>query len=358
MCNVFRPLQDALPTGGMLGNALASENPMLGTSGYDLFMETTSPSISDNGLAAIGALDAENGIYRLFGGSDGDTDSRTNVLNTAGQMWTVGQMLGLGGEEAVAGDTVATGGTTPAGGTATTTGGGYSGLTDAAIDAGLNGGSNTVAGNAALTNAGVTTGLGGGAVGGGATASDLAIMGLGTGGGGAGAGVTSGATTGGNTFTDWFSQGSLGDYAGLVQPIAGLITNGGGMADAGQAGANAADPFAPYRPGFGLQMMNLANNPSSVSSMPGFAAGSEAVQRSMGAQGYQGSGNMATALMDYGQRFYGDELMRLANLAGANVSNPGIAAQIGYQGQSDATSINANSILTLMTALGNWGNNG
>lgn len=41
-----------------------------------------------------------------------------------------------------------------------------------------------------------------------------------------------------------------------------------------------------------------------VTQLPGYQAGLEAVQRSLAAQGYQGSGNMMAALQNYGQNAY------------------------------------------------------
>lgn len=73
------------------------------------------------------------------------------------------------------------------------------------------------------------------------------------------------------------------------------------------------------------RMQALINNPSLITQMPDFAAGSEAVQRSMAAQGYTGSGNMASALQAYGGRFYNQQMQELANVAGTGAPQFGTA---------------------------------
>jgi hypothetical protein len=59
----------------------------------------------------------------------------------------------------------------------------------------------------------------------------------------------------------------------------------------------------------------------SITKMPGYEAGLEAVQRSMLAQGYQGSGNMMGALQQYGGQAYQQAMQNyLANQGVANQS--------------------------------------
>ena len=47
--------------------------------------------------------------------------------------------------------------------------------------------------------------------------------------------------------------------------------------------------------------------------MPGYEAGLEAIQRSMAAQGYQGSGNMMAALQQYGTNAYQTAMQNYQN---------------------------------------------
>jgi len=108
--------------------------------------------------------------------------------------------------------------------------------------------------------------------------------------------------------------------------------------------AQQADPFAPYRSQFAQQLSALGQNPSMITQMPGYQAGLEAVQRSLAAQGYQGSGNMMAALQQYGGQAYANEMNRLAGLSGANL-NPAAAGQLGLTGS-------AQGMLGSMSSLG------
>lgn len=90
---------------------------------------------------------------------------------------------------------------------------------------------------------------------------------------------------------------------------------------------------------YASQLSNLMKNPSSITSQPGYEAGMEAVQRSMAAQGYQGSGNMAAALQKYGGDFFNNQVSQLQGLAqGANQSTAAAlqGSQIGTQTASQA----------------------
>ena len=89
-----------------------------------------------------------------------------------------------------------------------------------------------------------------------------------------------------------------------------------------------ADPLAQQRAGYARQLAELQRNPSSVTTLPGYEAGLEAVQRSMAAQGYQGSGNMMAALQQYGGNAYQQQLQNLYQLAGGNQPATAIQGQI------------------------------
>lgn len=89
-----------------------------------------------------------------------------------------------------------------------------------------------------------------------------------------------------------------------------------------------ADPFAPYRPGYGQQLRTLMDDPSNFEKHPEYKfirdSGLEAVERKMAAGGYNKSGNMAAELAQFASglaaTYRGQELDRLANLAGAGIS--------------------------------------
>lgn len=80
------------------------------------------------------------------------------------------------------------------------------------------------------------------------------------------------------------------------------------------------DPFASQRAQYQQQLAQLASDPSQITKDPAYAAGLQAIQRTMAAQGYLGSGNMMTELLNYGGNFYNQSVNRLAGLAGANLS--------------------------------------
>lgn len=133
----------------------------------------------------------------------------------------------------------------------------------------------------------------------------------------------------------WSSPGNL---ANIAQGISGLMS-------ANRMGnyAEMADPFAQYRKQYGERLARLEADPTAIQREPGYEAGLQAVQRSMAAQGYTGSGNMMAAIAKYGGDFYNQTANRYAQLAGAGV-NPASAAQLGmtqqmYQDQLRRASI-------------------
>jgi hypothetical protein len=98
------------------------------------------------------------------------------------------------------------------------------------------------------------------------------------------------------------------------------------------------NPFDSARPQFMQQMQQLQSNPSSITSTPGYAAGLEGVQRTMAAQGYQGSGNMMSALQNYSGDFYMKQMQMLSGLAGANAA-PGAGAGVQQWGLEQGTNL-------------------
>lgn len=132
---------------------------------------------------------------------------------------------------------------------------------------------------------------------------------------------------------------SFGAVAGaVVGGVASAATGsllGGGGGGASSAAA-AADPFTSQRGQYQDQLSKLLNNPSSITSDPGYQfqlkQGLDAVNGSMAAGGFLNSGNRASALEKYGQDYASTQLQNkelfLAQLAGANVGSPGTAGQI------------------------------
>lgn len=110
-----------------------------------------------------------------------------------------------------------------------------------------------------------------------------------------------------------------------------------------QKAAALADPFAAQRAQYQAKLSALMNDPSSITSTPGYEAGLQAVQRSMAAQGYNGSGNMMTALSKYGGDFYNNAVSQLSGLSGAQF-NPGNAGNLTLSGDIAASGVLGNSI--------------
>jgi hypothetical protein len=136
------------------------------------------------------------------------------------------------------------------------------------------------------------------------------------------------------------TPGNLGMVGGGLNMLSGLY--GLNAAQQMQAMAGRADPFSTYRPGYAAQLSQLTADPSRITSMPGYRAGLQAVQRSMAAQGYQGSGNMMAAMAKYGGDFYGQEVNRLASLGGANIS-----PQTALMGQGMASDLASRGLASL-----------
>jgi len=93
-----------------------------------------------------------------------------------------------------------------------------------------------------------------------------------------------------------------------------------------------------YSPEYAAMLNNLMKNPSSITSMPGYQAGMDAVERSMAAQGYQGSGNMAAALQAYGGNFFNQQVQQLQQLTSSGAASTAAALQGMTSGNNAASS--------------------
>ena len=128
-------------------------------------------------------------------------------------------------------------------------------------------------------------------------------------------GAAGGGVTPPNPFAAAANSGS--GFAGLTQNLGAIFQSGGLQGQgAGLAGTAAKYGIPLFQTAGGIEGLlqsrkqaQLAKqaalpNPGDVTSLPGYQAGAEAVQRSLAAQGYQGSGNMAAALQKYGGDLY------------------------------------------------------
>ena len=186
--------------------------------------------------------------------------------------------------------------------------------------------------------------------------------------------------------------------AGPYDWIAQLLTGGASLAtasgdmSAANAAANRADPWGPNRAQYGTalnafmadpnnsamnagngagiqtalgRMNNLLDNPSSLTSMPGYQFGLdqslEAVNRGAGASGLANSGNRLTALQDRGNAYAQGWDQQIWNqLLGNTNANIG-AGQEGLQAQgqgfnqlSNLAGVNAGSPVSGGTVGARW----
>ncbi len=221
------------------------------------------------------------------------------------------------------------------------------------------------AGVAGVGEAGWGMDLGMGGLGGDAGWAGLSAGGIGPGdagwgmdlGGAGGADILGGAGGAGGAAGSMSSLGSGASGTGLssilsklggpavTQLLGGILGNK--TARDGQALAEdymrQSNPFADYRQRNAERLEEMFKDPAgTVTKIPGFAAGQEAVARSMAANGYLGSGNMMAAMQQYG----GDEWMKhaqfLSGLAGAQFAPGNNAVGLaGLQGQMAATENNS-----------------
>lgn len=113
------------------------------------------------------------------------------------------------------------------------------------------------------------------------------------------------------------------DYKTLLGNLGKGLSNGGGLNNllSGVSAIYQARQMAklgkgtPYSQVAGDQLTTLLNDPSSITKMPGYEAGLEAVQRTGAKQGYLGSGNMMIALDKYGGDFYNNTVRQLMGIA-------------------------------------------
>lgn len=133
---------------------------------------------------------------------------------------------------------------------------------------------------------------------------------------------------------------------------------GGGSGNSGaQQASSQADPFASQRPQYQSMLANLINNPSSVTSTPGYQfqldQALKGVEGSAAASGMLNSGNTLSALTqeagNYASTQYYNQAELLAQLAGANIGSPGTAGQITQQ----QNALNQQGISTLAGGVGN-----
>ena len=140
------------------------------------------------------------------------------------------------------------------------------------------------------------------------------------------------------TWTDTLLAGLSNPNTGKLINLAGDVLGGASAAKTNNMAttiASQANPFAQYRPQYGAQLAKMMADPSAFENDPAYQftrdQGLNAVAAKMGASGYGGSTNEADGLVQYASgvasTYRGQELDRLANLAGAGITpaNMGVA---------------------------------
>lgn len=140
--------------------------------------------------------------------------------------------------------------------------------------------------------------------------------------------------------------GSLlgGGGGGLLQLLGGALGLG-----AGQKGTDLvnkllerSDPFYSQRAGYQQKLADMFADPKgSVGKMPGYQAGLDAVERKMASQGFNGSGNMETSLLDYGGTMWNQQAQFLSQLGGAQFAPANNTGLANIAGQANATTTNS-----------------
>lgn len=139
----------------------------------------------------------------------------------------------------------------------------------------------------------------------------------------------------------------LGGGMNLLNIASGLygLNRANATRQAGDDAAKRMDPFGGERAIYAQKLRDLYANPSSVQNLPGYQAGLQAVERSMAANGYLSSGNMMTALHDYGGKAFNDEASRLALLSGASFAPAG--GNLSLAGRTSANDLTGKSLASL-----------
>lgn len=229
-------------------------------------------------------------------------------------------------------------------------------------------GATAVGGGAAAGGAGLAagggSGLGGSAAvaGNGLTASP-GVWGAGTGAAGsAGALGSAGAAAAGSTglFGTGITAGQVASGLGVAGQLYSGIKGFGDAKDLTNAG-KAADPFAPYRAGYAEMLQRLMQDPSSVTTLPGYQFGLDESNRvltqNLASQGLTGSGTAAKAIThnatDYAGKFYQQQLQTLAGLGGANINNAGLSLQAQSAGSS-LENQSINNLAKLIPTVAGW----
>jgi hypothetical protein len=161
---------------------------------------------------------------------------------------------------------------------------------------------------------GIGAGFGGG--GAAATGAPSAASTVATGAVGTPASSIPGGVTPSFTPTASSVMSGLGGWRGAGDLVNAGLSTYGALSNSRQLAALGRG--APSQQTAESQLDALLKDPNSITKMPGYEAGLQAVQRTGAGQGYLGSGNMMIALDKYGGDFYNNTVRQLQGIAQAN----------------------------------------
>lgn len=129
----------------------------------------------------------------------------------------------------------------------------------------------------------------------------------------------------------------------LAGPVGSSVLGLGGAssaADTSRAGGRATDASLSqlaYQQQASEKLNTLISDPSQVTTTGGYKSGMEAVMRGLAQHGYVNSGNEMTALAEFGQNFYTQQVQLLQSLASGmpstvNAINTGTSVQSSGMG--------------------------
>lgn len=153
---------------------------------------------------------------------------------------------------------------------------------------------------------------------------------------GTGMGITDSVARGGGSWMDQIGRLLTPQNLGTAARLVGNgLSIGQGLDAMSQARdlmrqAQEADPLQPYRASWAARLNGLINDPSSITSDPGYAAAHQAVMRGGAAAGNFGGGGMVSDLAQFGVNFYDNAVNRLGRLVGGSpgAAMPGTQAGI------------------------------
>lgn len=150
---------------------------------------------------------------------------------------------------------------------------------------------------------------------------------------------------------------ALGMGSGVLSMFQGMDTNRR-MRDAYSQLNSMGDPYAALRQDAMSRLAALNSNPGgTLANLPGYKAGMDAITRQRAAMGQLGSGNLATALLDYGGNIFNQERGAALNQLGAAGDPTRLAlakAQLGAQAGAGNPAI-MNGLATLGFGLNRMG---